>query len=160
MFQRDLRLINITQSDTLTIQSYILKEEQLLLNTIATQILRSDIWSYLHMQLQGDVKTPQISSMGFLSCICCSLHCLAKHCSNKTHHTQQSNFYAKSQQINIKHNKMFQILTSISWQNKKSSPTLTKQIPPFSKWVVLLVTCFAPVLSLFSASLRIRFLKL
>lgn len=45
-------------------------------------------------------------------------------------------------------------------QNKKSSPTLTTRVPPFSKWVVLPVTCFATVLSLFSASLRIGFLEL
>ena len=51
-------------------------------------------------------------------------------------------------------------MSAFSWENKKSLPTLTKQVPPLSKWVVLLVTCFNAALSLLSSSLRIGFLEL
>lgn len=43
---------------------------------------------------------------------------------------------------------------AFSW-GKKSLPVLTKQVPTFSKWVIVLVTCFDAALFLLSASLRI-----
>lgn len=51
-------------------------------------------------------------------------------------------------------------MSAFSWEDKNSLPTLTKQVPPLSKRVVLLITCFNAALSLLSSSLRIRFLEL
>jgi len=43
---------------------------------------------------------------------------------------------------------------AFSW-GKKSLSALTKQVPPLSKWVIVLVMCFDATLFLLSDSLRI-----
>lgn len=139
------------------IDLYLKREAMSLLNTVTKQVQNTfqklDMESYLcHIQLQWNTKTTfrAACELFFCSGNYYSLPRPAEYFPNKSHYTQKSSFQVKSQQTNIRHNGVF----AFSW-GKKSLPTVTKQVPPLSKWVVVLVTCFDVALFLLSSSLRI-----